>query len=271
MELASLAFHSFHFVTDIHLLSCSICRYVDVMNGCLLQQTFSYDPVLVYDHRYFYIKGHIGHYTCGLAREVMARILREKGEDIFLRPEWFSCLDDFKNNPSVLGFCVEHMCLSSISQMGLNAAGLGFHNMKTIIFSGSYPEYDMSHELALYIPSVFNFKAIDGLILHLAKTNAESTAHLVPIQITIAKDHSKSEDTFFANWDMWIRKLANYKIKTTFLWILEEKRDQAMVEMVTRNMRSGNKQLNPNYTKVQIAVEDVNKEIGHALQRARNQ
>ncbi|RUS12846.1 hypothetical protein BC937DRAFT_86881 [Endogone sp. FLAS-F59071] len=131
------------------------------MNACLLQQGGVTDITDLYDHRYFYTEKRVWGYTCGLAREVMARILRKKGEDIFLRPEWFSHLNDFKNNPSVLGFCVEHMCLSSISQMGLNAAGLGLSNMKVMVFE-SYPNYDLSYERALYIPLAFNFKAIDA-------------------------------------------------------------------------------------------------------------
>lgn len=238
------------------------------MNGCLLQQNAN-GLTYLYDHRYFYVDDvDNGHYTCGLARDAMAIILREKGEDIFLKPEWFKALADWKSNPSVLGFYVEGMCLSSISQKGLNA-GLNLGNMKVIMFQGKYPIYSTTCNLVLYIPSVFNFKAIDGLILQL-DIKAKSV-HLIPIQITIAKNHSKSEKKFFENWNTWIEDFVDYNIQTTFLWIMEEQRGWAIVKQEVREMRNGDKLLNPAFTRVQIAVEDVNVDIGKALKKARTQ
>ncbi|RUS15747.1 hypothetical protein BC937DRAFT_92048, partial [Endogone sp. FLAS-F59071] len=98
-------------------------------------------------------------------------------------------------------------------------------------------------------------------------------ARLIPIQITIAKNHSKSMDKFFNNWEMWTKKLTDHKIEieTTFLWITEDKRMRDKVPKKKRYTRQGEKLINPEYTEVFITVKDVNNEIGMALESARSE
>ncbi|KAL1916623.1 uncharacterized protein VTP21DRAFT_5327 [Calcarisporiella thermophila] len=244
-------------------------RYIDVMRGCLLNKKML-NTMKSYDHRYFYIdENYIGHYTCGLARAAMSGIFREVGEDIFLDREWLNRLRTFKDNPSVLGFVVEQASLSSISQNGLKVNGLGFSNMKTIVFSSDFPTYNFDLKLALYIPLAYNFKAIDGLILSLDEKN--KTAHLVPIQITISKYHSDSESKFFANWNSWTQDLIEegYTIKATFLWITEGNRATEELEAKLKETRQGAILIQPEHTSVCVAIEDVNRDIGERLKRVR--
>jgi hypothetical protein len=113
----------------------------------------------------------IGFSTCGLARTALAGKLRGLGEDLFLG--WGSAIFDNYNNKSVLGFILEQMCLSSISQRGLHAAGLDFGMMKTIVFPGSCPDFNVKSPLTLYVPVSYNFPAIDGAVLSLNHQDSE--------------------------------------------------------------------------------------------------
>jgi hypothetical protein len=219
----------------------------------------------IYDHCYFYIKDKYGHYTCGLARDTMARMLRKHGADVFMDQIWLDSFVHFKANRSVLGFLVEEACLSSIAQIGLKVAGLGLDSLKTIVFE-QFPIYDTSIKQALYIPYNFNHEAIDGLIL---KVNEEKNeAYIIPIQITIAKKHSKSEDKFFNNWKNWTSGLTKYNIKTTFLWITENKPLKESVMANDRTTRQATTIINPQYQKVVVTVREVNQNIGDSLKMA---
>jgi hypothetical protein len=236
------------------------------MNGCLLQGAAADDEEL-YDHRYFYVDRFTGHYTCGLARDVMAKTLRSLGEDRFLNWNWISSFNDFKKNPSVLGFLVEQTCLSSIAQKGLHVNGLGFNNMPTKVFERSYPDYDLSLDLRLYIPFAYNFKAIDGLILSLDAD--QKIAKLVPIQVTISKNHSDSSGAFFTHWKDWTKGLEGYTIEATFLWITEDKRDIEEKREVLKKLRGSSKLVYPKHKECFVTVEDINRDIGTSLASAR--
>ena len=229
------------------------------MHECLLSYAVKNISFQNYDHRYFYVdKKNIGHFTCGLARDIMTWILRSLGEDIFIDSQWLNSFTFVKNNPSMLGFVVEQACLSSIAQNGIRVAGLGLDHMKTTTFN-QFPSYDNTVDHSLYIPSAFNFRAIDGLILQLDKTNRD--ACLIPIQITIAKNHSKSDTAFFDNWDKWKRGLEEYNVSVKFLWITEEKRATKEEEKDEKKLR-GRTIIRPAHTIEHVTIADLNQDIG---------
>jgi hypothetical protein len=251
-----------------------IHSFIDIMGNCLLNKQTNDDPS-IYDHRYFYIKDKIGHYTCGLARGAITDVLRSYGEDIFLDSVWLDSLVTFKNNPPVLGFIIEQACLSSISQKGLKIAGLGFNNMKAITYTTKIPTYDKCSSLTLYIPFAYNYKAIDGLILEITndepedKENKCGVVRLIPIQITIAKEHSDSESNFFARWNDWENDLQEYEIQYIFLWITENIRESNEVELNQKKLRSKRDWGHPKYNNFFVTIEDVNKDISRKLEIAR--
>jgi len=228
------------------------CSCMDIMGSCLLNLNVT-DEAELYDHRYLYVdSSSIGHYTCGLARDTMAKMLRHYGQSkFFLSNAWLTRMEEFRGNPVILGFLVEQACLSSISMHGLHVRGLDVKNMTTIVFQG-YPMYDLSHDLALYIPLTFNFKAIDGLILSLDKVNM--VAHLIPIQVTISQRHSDSESKFFENWSNWISGLGSYSANATFLWIT--KASGPISNKVAYTVR---------YRSIWVSVEEVNIDISNHL------
>jgi hypothetical protein len=209
----------------------------------------------------------IGFYTCGLARTALAGKLRELGEDLFLG--WGSAIFDNYNNKSVLGFILEQMCLSSISQRGLHAAGLDFGMMKTIVFPGNCPDFDVKSPLTLYVPVSYNFPAIDGAVLSL--NHQEKLAQLVPLQVTIAARHTDSEQRFFSTWKPWSDGLMEegYGVEVKFLWITGARRSATEVVAETvRNTRRGPAIVNPRYERSYVTIEDLDKDIGEKLGRA---
>src|SRR5947207_1754149 len=128
------------------------------MDLCLLNREVG--PVHdIYDHRHFYIAASRGHCVSGLVRNAMARFLREYNSGMFLKQHWFISLLDTKN-PSMQGFIVEQLILSTISLKGFN----GYKPSKTISYSDS-PKIEWECQEALYLPLSFNFRAIDAVFI----------------------------------------------------------------------------------------------------------
>ncbi len=67
------------------------------------------------------------------------------------------------------------------------------------------------------MPVRFNLKAID--LLFVSIDPQKKTAHIVPIQITVAKQHKDSEAAFFADENTWLLGLEDFKVKKSFMWI----------------------------------------------------
>lgn len=65
------------------------------------------------------------------------------------------------------------------------------------------------------MPVRFNLKAID--LLFASINPLEKTAHIVPMQITVAKQHKDSEAAFFADVAIWLHGLEGFKVKKSFV------------------------------------------------------
>ena len=71
--------------------------------------------------------------------------------------------------------------------------------MRTVLFPGKVPIFDKTEELALCVPLRPNFPAVDTVI---AKLDGGDVV-LIPLRITIARDHSASDEKFFSNCTKW--------------------------------------------------------------------
>src|SRR5947207_9950492 len=160
---------------------------------CLLNRDVGPVPD-IYDHRYFYIDANGGHCVSGLARNAMARFLREYNSGMFLEQHWFTSLPDTKN-PLMQGFIVEQLILSTISLNGFNR----YKPSKTISYS-DFPQIEWECQEALYLSLSFNFRAIDAVFIKLENGSGKKVAIVAPIQVTIAKNHPDSEGKFFREW-----------------------------------------------------------------------
>jgi hypothetical protein len=57
-------------------------------------------------------------------------------EDVLLDPQWFSALDAFKDNPSVIDFTVEQTAISFIASKGLHTGDISIPATKIVTFAG---------------------------------------------------------------------------------------------------------------------------------------
>ena len=215
------------------------------------------------DHRYFYEEGGIGKYACGVARIAAARQLRYYGVSRFGDAGCLSALNHYISNPSVTGFILEQAVLSSITSRGLDISREISGPMKAIMFPGNVTIFDENESgPALSWPRQFNYPAVDGIIVRFDHSNKRKKCFIYPLQITVAKSHSDSEESFFRTWDSWTNGLKDtYDLEVEFFWITaDEPPSSADFNEKSFSLRSGNK-LRPSYKRVHIPLKTVNEDI----------
>ena len=195
------------------------------------------------DHRYFYEDNGSGRYTCGLVRDAVAERLLEWGDN-FIDANSLVSLADFINNPSVVGFMIEHAVLSSIRSKGLAIdAGIRRSMKVRLLTEPSDIETDITNQPVLYWPKRFNFETIDGIIVLInpEELNDEKNAKrsvkektqkgknakagkdrllMFPLQITLDRaGHPDSHKKFFNDYGKWTKHLSDFDVETQFIWI----------------------------------------------------
>jgi hypothetical protein len=225
------------------------------------------------DHRYFYYvggpDGSIGKYTCGIAREAAARQLRRCGMEKFGQTDFLTALNDYIDNPSAIGFFIEQAILSSIAAHGLKIGQNIEDTMTVDMFAQKFPRFDTNAtNSVLHCPLDFNYRGIDGIIVRFVSTDEKKTCFLFPIQITVAKTHSNSEEAFFSEWQSWTKNLEGYEVVPRFLWITTKNSLSEEVAENCRKARSGDKVLWPHYNREFIHLEKVSKDIWQRYQKA---
>jgi hypothetical protein len=185
------------------------------------------------DHRYFYDKfdrehgAYMGHYTCGLSRDTVAKMLLASHVR-FADHDFLLSLPDYINNPSVSGFMIEQAVLSSIALNGLDITPETNRPMEVNLFSGGFPDlYPETQNPVLHLPQVSNFAAIDGIIVRKESgskgrgSGGKVRLLMFPLQITVTKKHSDSHEKFFKKWEDWIVGLNKFDVVPRFVWISE--------------------------------------------------
>jgi len=241
-------------------------QFVPLMRACLMGSPIAGSGMLI-DHRYFYLDSdNCGRYSCGLARQAITEFLRNHGEDrIFLGSEWLRTLESYKNNPSAIGFAVEQIVISKIASAGVHSGNFNIPAAKIVTFEGGTTMLSKDEESTYYVPLKFNLKAIDALYVRLDQK--KNTAHLVAIQITVAKRHKDSESAFLADLDMWLRGLAGFEVKTSFLWIHEGERGRADVETKVTVLRDRTVLDRPNHEVHWVSIEQIAIDLASTLEK----
>lgn len=219
------------------------CSYsfIQNMKACILEsplETCSIRKDLV--NRYFYFANNIGHCVCGVVREAVSTVLLQHFPDFLQGDDWLDVVaKDSMDNPTLRGFLVERVCLSHIATYGLKIVDGKLEAMLMYYF-WDVPDWGVLMKATgratrqLFVPTRFNYEAIDGIIAHLNK--GRKSLALYPIQITIAKDHSDSEEKFFLKW--WLKYVdaihsrfgTDYSITVTFIWIHKDQEHITNVE-----------------------------------------
>ena len=188
-----------------------------------------------WDHRYFYIEAGSSHAVCGVAREVLAIILREKlknqADEYFLSDSYVQkCLQC--TNPTVKGFEAEQIAISAINKNGFNLCRGNYASVVSSTFKTSKTAVLTSDACCHYIPTPFNYKFVDSLVraqtVKKGATTAES-ANIYAIQYTLQSysDHRESLGFFDKEFEPWQRDIKVFARKKSihwhFVWILTAK------------------------------------------------
>jgi len=142
----------------------------------------------------------------------------------------------FKNNPSVIGFTVEQIVISTISSAGLCFGNTSIPPAQIFTFETRTARLSINKQSTYYVPLRFNLKTID--LLFASIDVQQKTAHIVPIQITVAKQHKDSEAAFFADLDTWLLGLEDFEVKKSFLWIHHGDHGMEEVKEKLKELRS---------------------------------
>ena len=239
------------------------------MDACLQSRRSWNDVPELRDLRYSYIDAdNIGHFTCGVAFETMMLLLQRHRRLLsqICDQEWYSAVERSSLNPFVQGFLAEHICLSQIATSGLQAVNPCLTRMSHTYFEARPNWSDQLNStqmvtVRLYIPTAYNFKAVDAAILY----RAAKTIHIYLIQITLNMRHKLSEDVFYRDvWKDWVTPIEEmgYSVEfSTFVWI-DKKKKPAIPEI----LQSGKKiEQPPEHTSIHIGIEQVDPRLARVL------
>ncbi|KAM6502196.1 hypothetical protein JOM56_002173 [Amanita muscaria] len=244
-------------------------RYLTIMRECVRDESVTSDDRSLYDLRYFYVdKKGIGRFTCGLALERMMSMLRICDDVPFLDDLWYAAVAR-SGNPVVQGFLAEQICLSTIATKGLKAVNPKLGQMSTASFARQ-PVFNTfllsDHNICLYVPDAYNFKTVDGAILLLDRASKQAT--VFPIQFTLSQDHKQSDKEFHTQlWPSWMEPItaAGFSVQSTFVWIDKKQPSEHVEPKLVRVIRSGDKEVHPEYTVVHVSVKMVDSRLASVL------
>lgn len=222
---------------DIYLKN----SFIQNMKACILEAQLDNGCIrndLI--NRYFYFVNNIGHCVCGVVRDAVSAVLLRHFPDFLQGDDWKRVISENEiDNPTLVGFIVDRICLSHIATFGLKCVNGRLEAMPMSQFQ-DVPNFGVLGRKGrlnrqLFVPTRFNYDAIDGVVALLGKT--KKTIDLLPIQITIANGHSDSEQMFLSKW--WPKYLAEirkqfgtaYTISITFVWIYKDQ------ELVTNEVK----------------------------------
>jgi hypothetical protein len=157
------------------------------------------------------------------------------------------------------------MVISRLACSGLIADDLDLSPAAITSFTSNIATLSTSKGSYYYVPTRFNFKAIDALHVKINKGRGGSTARITGIQIIINKDHKNTEEMFFNQWDDWIGPLKGFHVEASFLWIVEGKRGGQEVEEKVTELQSRNLLNWPKYTIHLVSVEQIDRQLAYML------
>jgi len=124
------------------------------------------------------------------------------------------------------------------------------------VFQDPFPSLIPStNRPVLHIPQIFNYKAIDGVIVKKEPVPGRQKQQLFIylLQITVARKHKDSHKTFFGDWKKWVNGLGEFDVIPEYIWISQEGGD-------TKEHPQTDKW--PAHVERNIAISEVDKQIG---------
>ncbi|KAJ7785809.1 hypothetical protein B0H16DRAFT_1445775 [Mycena metata] len=255
--------------------------YLDGLNACLTGRSLLPINHKHIDHRFCRQVDEEGEISCGVARLAIFDLLRRYQPQLARSPDWLAAMSRMSSNRSVFGFMLEQGVLDVLAANGLAETGNELRwdavdDRNVIRFDGrtlnsllaALPLNMTGTHTYMCLPDASNFEDVDGV--HLTVNTNTKKAHIIPIQVSIAKRHKKSHELFYAKWDLWIQRFQGYSLSTAFLWVKEigaqEKADVAATVHTTRARKE--KALSPAYNIVRISIAQAAPIIAQTLERA---
>ena len=198
----------------------------------------------------------------------MMSLLRRYDGAPFWGDSWYSAVSQ-STNPVVQGFLAEQICLNNIARNGLKAVHPQLGPMTIAIFRTrpNFADFLSSDDMVrLYIPTAYNFMAVDGVILLLDRASWQAT--MFSIQFTLSQNHKQSDKDFHTRlWSTWIQPIisAGFDVQSTFVWIDKKQPSEHVESELVKARRSGNKVVHPEYSVVHVGVEMVDRRLASAL------
>ena len=169
---------------------------------------------------------------------------------------------------------MELICLACITDMGLNYGGVHIEPKVPVIFMNnldslldiipSTPQRDFCQ---LYLPMNSRFEDIDAA--YIEYDHRSNTVHVVPMQITINGRHKDSEALFYNKWAKWKSKFSQYKLISTFAWIVATEIYWAKIVERTRQTRQTTEVITPEHMLAVIPLVNVHEPLAKELERVR--
>ena len=244
--------------------------------ACIMEEMVDLGGAQSLDGRYFYVSSNgTGRCSCDLARTAAAAYLH-KLEDISLYSDsvWVHRLPLVKGNPSVRGFVCERVAIATLEFEGCLHAGSEFQEaLQYSVFETVQPPERASsgaNTPIIFIPVMWNYPAVDCILVHKAQVDGKTRAVVVGVQITISPNHKPSESPFMSRWDDWTRFCLCDNTEFRFVWIVERRRQGQSfawetVEEKRQDTKSSSKVVRPTYKRRYVTFHEINKNLGDRL------
>ena len=229
--------------------------HISMLKGCLMGYV-NVQFKEFYDHRYMFVSDTLeAGCICGVASEIVAKILMEADSGLFLKDDWVQRCE-VVTNPIVKGFMAEKTILSAIRMQGFHLPDNNIQVSSHIVFpTGREAECLKKDENVLYIPEAFNYKAIDSIVRFFPASNTKMLA--IAFQVFNSVRHKDSPTMFFPSCEIWEKKSSGRDVEWHFCWISPKKGASVMREERVRTLRGQTLKLNPAYHEHYFSFGDI--------------
>ena len=235
-------------------------------------------PLNAIDRRYSFeepaLGGRIGSYSCGAAREAIAKGLYRYG-GIPKDPQGFlGSLRSLVYDPSAAEFFVKRAAMAEIGERGLRVGKNVIPRMGVVPYTGDFPDITAQVVASsglpkLYLPLGLDL-GIDGIIVSLDKEAGFGVrrCRVFPLRITIAEAQKESEELFVSRWSHWINTLGLGAVTVEYIWIVGSGSPRERYVAPSTSTRHGLGFCSPPYTRQIITLRDLSPQIFTELRYA---
>ena len=214
----------------------------------------------------------IGSYTCGAAREAIAKWLCQYGGIPKNFQEILEPLRWLLYNQSAAEFFVKRAAMAVIGGQGLRIGKNVIPRMDVVPYSGDFP--DISAQATggspkLYFPLKPDL-GIDGIIVRVNnRVGLEGKqCRLFPLQIAVTDAKTESEELFVSRWSHWINTRGFAAVEVQYIWIVGSGSPREWYVGAGTNTRHGLGFRGPPYTRQVITLRDLSPQIFTELRYA---